>query len=368
LLIAILPVCDRSIEALMNPELTICSVSYKSRPYLESNWRITQALNPNIDYEWLLCENSPPEETYCFSVSDLRFQVEMGPMPQDHGKATGSYHHAAGLNQLLQKVNTRFLLVLDPDFYIIRPNWIADTLNYMQDKSLSFFGAPWYPGYVSKYRYFPCVHCMFIDLDRIEKSMLDFNPCIEEQKKQKAIPGLILPETEKQIPFYFWPLMKLLSKGDEARENILFKKRRFIGTSLDTGYRIYGRFHNAPEHKQECLIPAFYPKIDSRYLKRKTARRLNRLMPEHLSYIPKKRASYTKTHFRSVFFPDLARLGWDEFFWQEVPFGFHIRNTLKERFANSGPSEQMELLATILPDLLPSLPIQGVLEEGTLVG
>ena len=73
-------------------------------------------------------------------------------------------------------VTTRFLLILDPDFFIVRRDWIADCLAHMQAHELSFFGAAHHPRRPTKFRYFPSVMCTFVDLSRVDRHDLDFNP------------------------------------------------------------------------------------------------------------------------------------------------------------------------------------------------
>ncbi len=80
------------------------------------------------------------------------------------GKYLGSYHHAAGLNRALERVATRYALVIDPDFYVVRPGWIAEVLAHVRAEDLAAFGAPWNPRWYQKFRYFPCTHFMVLDL------------------------------------------------------------------------------------------------------------------------------------------------------------------------------------------------------------
>ena len=51
---------------------------------------------------------------------------------------------------------------------------------------LAVFGAPWHPRWVYKNRYFPCVHCMFVDLDRVSIDALDFEPDYDDHPGSRA--------------------------------------------------------------------------------------------------------------------------------------------------------------------------------------
>lgn len=315
----------------MSADLTICTVSYESGPYIGPNLALTERLNPDMNpHHWLICENSPASSPYRFSSSERENVILVeGLQAEDYGKATGSYHHAAGLARLLPLVKTRFLLVLDPDFFIIYPHWISAVLSYMEQNGLSFFGAPWHASYITKYRYFPCVHCVFIDLSKVDITTLDFRPAFDEA----------MPEPT-EIPFLLKPFLTLLTKNQPERQRFLIDKRQTVGSSPDTGYRIYRQYAKDQKHRHACLTPAFNPAQDSKYLRNKTNRFLERLCPETLSYAPKRKDSYTPRHFRDVGGLDAGQWGWDEFFWQEHPFGFHIRNYLKTKHSVSTVGDQ----------------------------
>ena len=65
--------------------LTICSVSYNSRPWLEINLDLAHRLNRHIDLIWLVAENSPVGSPLQVGSDSERFQVMQhssnAPMP-----------------------------------------------------------------------------------------------------------------------------------------------------------------------------------------------------------------------------------------------------------------------------------------------
>ncbi len=89
----------------------------------------------------------------------------------------GSYHHALALNKACKsgKLTSRFVLFLDPDFFIV-PS-LEDCINYMLSNDLAFFGAP-YMLEAGKKRIqgFPVAFCMFIDTSKVPITQLDFTP------------------------------------------------------------------------------------------------------------------------------------------------------------------------------------------------
>lgn len=144
--------------------LTICSVSYYSKPYLE--------LNQNIlgkEYPWLIVQNDTEE-----NLPDS-FVVEKGEnaVKGAGNIGYGSFSHASGLNYLIRQVKTRYALLVDPDFFIFRP--LAQILEHMDKHGLEFFGAPYFPSERKRVFEFPTAFCMFIDLSKVGNE-LDFTP------------------------------------------------------------------------------------------------------------------------------------------------------------------------------------------------
>ena len=82
-------------------------------------------------------------------------------------KALASYHHAFGLELGVREAKTRFVVIIDPDFFVIQPDWINRIVGHMTEKKLAVFGASWNPAWYQKLRDFPCSHLMIIDRERV---------------------------------------------------------------------------------------------------------------------------------------------------------------------------------------------------------
>lgn len=181
-------------------DLTVCSVSYDSFDYLNLNTNLT--IPHGID--WVVALNKQKERPSLF-VRSVPGVPEPTDVPEGFvGKA--SYHHAAALNMLCQtqEFKTRYVLFLDPDFFIVpRLDYILD---YMRGGDLSFFGAPYYleEGKVRVYD-FPVAYCMFVDSTKVDIKGLDFT----------------------------------------------------VTPNRDTGYKIYEKYKFSPEHKYEAVLPHY---------------------------------------------------------------------------------------------------------------
>ncbi len=281
------------------PELTLCTVSYESAEWLRLNLDLVKQLNPGVRFHWLVAENSPPGSSGRLYRCEPGFEVFDGAEYEDRRYGSASYHHAAGLNVITRIASTRYLLILDPDFFIIRRNWIKDVIAYMRSRDVAILGAPWHPKRSSKFRYFPCAHCTFIDLHKIHRDRLDFSP---DYEGDPAWLGL------REHPG---------SRLNAVIARLTLARRRRVGRARDTGWRLLHYHREHPSVKVECFQPVFKPRV--------VRRMLDLFFPDHLSLTPKRRGYFSKTGFAVHGFPDVQSNGWEEFLWNREPFGFHVR-------------------------------------------
>lgn len=272
-------------------KLTLVSVKYGSNDWLLANIKLSQALNPNQPYEWLVVNNDD-DATFTEQARAVRVLPGVKKTPSTD---RGSYHHAAAIMSALPEVKTRFLLLLDHDFFVIRANWMLEILTHMQVKKLAFFGSTWHPKWSYQYRYFPSVHFMLIDLDQIPLEKLDFLPDIGGGWWDNLISYKKLP-----IPKFM-------------RQSLQ------VGQFRDTGFRVRQAFGDA---KFECLIPHYDPELATL---EPLQRLMTRVLPDQFNLIPQRTSSYTTKSFLQGMSEYAYEQQWEEFFWQTQPFGFHLR-------------------------------------------
>lgn len=230
------------------------------------------------------------------------------------------------MNKAVRLVNTRFVLVLDPDFYIVSEEWAARVINYMLEKDLAFLGAPWHPKWYYKLRYFPCGHCLFIDLARISKDELDFTPG-QEINAQDSLPPFQLSTMLNGSSWDSMPPRVITALKAVSG----FNARQAIGKSQDTGYNVYCRYGLDGKFGLECFIPVYRPEVDYQASPRWANQLLDKFLPDRWSYTPKRQGYYVRQGFREMGFVDVARYGWEEFIWQKKPFGFHLRGMVNRQ-------------------------------------
>ncbi len=284
--------------------LSIISVKYGSSQWLEKNLELVQKLNPNHSPQWLIVNND--------NDSGFRSSYQILPaVAREQHNDKGSYHHAAAIMSALPEVKTRFLLVLDHDFYILRQNWITTVTQQMMARDLAFFGSVWHPKWTYQYRYFPSVHCFFVDLEKVAITDLNFLPAMGTHWLDNIIshPALPLPKN--------------------------WRTRLQIGQFRDTGWRIYQRFK---KYRFESLIPHLNATAP-------------RFIPERLSLIPTKANAFTRASFLAQDSSFAYQNGWEEFFWQDQPFAFHLR-----RVGRNPQTDEYHELCRLLECYQPTIP------------
>lgn len=341
---------------MISDRITICTVSFNNASLLDLNLTLTRELNPAAGFRWLVVDNN-----HDFPKHEARdFEIITGDPCINQGKLRGSYHHAQALNKALEYVDTPYVLVLDPDFFIFRKNWIADVLAHMESHNLSFWGAPYYPDLNWKRRYFPTVSCMLIDLEKVKKSELDFTPELDEYHtllgfSTPALLGVLMGSTPPQVKDVKRSILVEIARVVLRNRLVasplskMFPKRIYPNTdvSRDTGFKIQNSFGKDRRSRVETLQPSYendlFTKKNS-FLMNLFARMYFLLVPENLSIYPKRRDYTTPARFADFgLFNARGEFGWEEFFWKDEPFAMHIKGGTR-KFEEVGYEKLRDIL------------------------
>ena len=306
------------------PPFTICSVyhSAEAKKELEANYELTRRMNPGVSFEWLAADNTQEEVG---KLDERKFKVYEGAGEKtwEYKSGWASWRHATALHALLPHIKTRFFLILDPDFYIIRPNWIQVVLAYMEEEGAAFFGSVMHPRYYSKFRYFPSTHCFFGDRSRVALEEMNFMP--GENFGEKHPPSRFL----RAIAHMPRVLQRILL-------TITFQDRKFIGDSRDTAYLLFKKFYGNSSIRYQLLTPVYTPWRDLHFpanLFYLPNRFIELFLPDRLCFIPKQKGYFVRQGFREYGAPDIRAIQphWEEYMWQSKPFGLHLRGTRSKK-------------------------------------
>lgn len=288
---------------------------------LARNRALAERLNPSAGATWRVVRNQPldpADEPWLADGWELRDGGALPPTAPARHDAR-SRHHALGLAAASTGIRTRWALFLDADCFIVRPRWMHDVLEHMERQGLAFFGVPYHPRQPSKLRYFPCAVCLFVDTAQADPAGFDWTP---------GDP----PSAVRGADRVWAPVLRRLGAEDRLR----------FGTSRDTGYAVYTR-HAHVAH--EAVVPVLRPDDLRSYHRHPRQLALEKLLPDRLCVLPKRRGGFTDRGFAWHGLPDAATLGCEEYMWRDAPFALHLRGGSPE--LRRDPTDLIERLAPV---------------------
>lgn len=297
------------------PAVTICTVACNNAGFIRHNIALTRTTSGQVPVRWVIAENSPAD-----SKQRLEGPIEAALIiAGEPGQHTPAYQHSLALHQAIACCQTRFLLVLDADFYIVRQNWAMDMIRYMDHHELAMLGVPWHPKRSEHYRYFPAVHCTMFDTERMAKTKIDLRPDYPDGAQDPDWPSGYDIDRD-----YFtrtrWA--KLIAQLPP------FKARRRCYT--DAGSRLYKQYMQNSRYRFRLIDAVYDASVHRRQLNWKE-RWLEKLLPDELCYIPKYYAHTSDKSFLAKFASGPISQEWDEFIWLNKPFGFHVHSSVNNQ-------------------------------------
>lgn len=309
-------------------QLTICSAYHTlERKYLlEIQWDLINKLNSRKDWIWIAADNTPSGLSEHDALDSSTFIVIKGVSPRKiippnaPKHYQGAYHYGEAVNKMIKEVSTRFLLVLDNDFFVVRPEWITEVLDHMQKNNLAFFGVPWNARRPGPYRYFPAIHCFFVDLKKIPKETLDFNPFFDDDPLSMPLFRKLENRFSFSFPYRIRKILKTLSIAD---------RKTHIGSYRDVAYDIFRRYGNKPGIRYGSTSTVFDPdtQMGAPSMRSRWNRFVEIFLPDRVCFLPKRRGYYTNIGFRELGYFDVRGTNprREEFVWKGKLFGFHLR-------------------------------------------
>lgn len=346
-------------------------VVQKHYEYIRHQIGLFDRFNAKELWQMTVVDNSTIRQSELL-INDTRCKIVAG-VPSDPHKpqnCRASYQHAAALNRYIKVVDTRFLLILDPDFFVIYRNWIRESIDHMLKNKLCFFGAPWHPRWYSKYRSYPAVHFLLIDRERINTDKLDFMPAIIEAPAigdrwlKKSIKSPETIGTFRQTAFV--SQVSKISSGWGWILNILYNSlplllsRHRIHSSKDTGWRLWHDFGRKKKYSANIILPVFDIKRDltkPRHLQTTWGRRLERLFPSRWSFLPAPGTYVTPKRAVGFKLPEFKVLKPECFVWRGAPFAFHLRLHVRNKNDCADDTHNHECMLNDLFEKLNELPI-----------
>ena len=311
-------------------EITICTVCTNDELLIQKNIALISKLNKNINIKWIICFNKKINKDSLFKNHGAEIKYVEG-VDKDHIGSI-ALNHSIGLNITKKFIDSRFVIFIDPDFFLLRDNSILELIKYLQKNKLSFLGAPWHPKWHTKYRYFPCSHFLIVDTNTIDLENFDFRPINIVWDKKFSFYNRYI-NNKKSI------ILKAINKVFRFN-NFLFynflerKKNTFDG---DTSHRIFLNLHKNI-YKYEIFSVCFNINNDWLLpLNWKINYFIEKILPESLCFFPKNKNFII---FNSEFGNYLSKLSYEGFYWQNKVLGFHIRGHPKRMLKDRDKDEE----------------------------
>jgi len=287
-------------------DITICTCQYMSYDLLAKNYDLVNDINPEVN--WLVMHNKPEDDRRLKKKNvrtidiDLTFDevVDKNDLETQEAYRISkvgkfSYHHGMTLNESVKYVDTRFALILDPDFFFV-PN-LNTILQHVIDKDLSFFGAP-YPLWCDKRFFdFPTVFFMLIDTEKVRLKDLDFRP-----------------------------------RSDD------------VNLDKDTGWRVYEKFYDSPSHKHDTVL---YSNAGGGGWPRQPNKKSKDDHPNNAN-CKKSKATIQNTY--DIQIPLKEHI--DIYFWKDRLFSMHARSKPHRVAANPTNIERIKRSLKFIPDTI----------------
>lgn len=235
-----------------------------------------------------------------------------------------SLHHSAALNLLLREVQTRYLLIIDPDFFALIPQWISTFIDQIQNTKVGIIGAPRNPKWFMTQRSCPSVYFLLVDRTAIDITQIDFSP---EDWIDPSIPNRAAPDILNRLKIV---LKKILIPLDGLLWGLY--NRKYIGDARDTGSGL-DAIIKSRGLKYHRLTPVFRPQ-DDLPLPSFWWRFGDILYPESKRFVPRKTNFFSTRGFREMNSTDFRSLGCEEYLWEGHPFGVHFRGHPKRNDPN----------------------------------
>lgn len=337
-------------------DLTIVTVSFRTARILQKNLALARTLNPHSRFWWIVVENSGDAEEREELEAAEGFVLVSGPTltPEERMSVHyGSFHHAKALNIGFAYALTNRVLSLDPDCFIVLPEWIDRVSRLMDQEGYIFWGTPYHPERLDSfnvfgrtYMYFPTAICMFVDRARLQAEHhfeLDFSPPLHGKATSLAywagLKELLNGRVNGKKVGRLWSWCELIRafgvKG--VLDALRLKSPKWIpDRRIDVGHRLYTLYHRRCRYGYTSIYyPRGFPPL---------FRLWKALIPQAVCGFPKKKGHWRKVAFSKAAGELWGQGRWEQFYMGEKPFALHIG-----KVTYAGNEVDIDVMASLLP-------------------
>lgn len=167
---------------------TVGIVNYKSFSYMEHQLKILYEFNDPADFDLIIVDNSEPLEKEILEelakpyASHKNLSIIANDSNSAQFKLRTSSQHGEGLNIILEKSNSKYLLVHDPDFFWTKKDYLKLMEKELENGAL-VIGAPYSVPIKTGHPNFPSAFGCAYNLLKVKEDNLNFDSGINDEEK-----------------------------------------------------------------------------------------------------------------------------------------------------------------------------------------
>ena len=143
-------------------DVTVVTCAMKfHEPFLRANYKLLREFSKDI--RWIVINNDDGELDFKSNITkDSRLEIQKGPtIDLSYGLVSIGVHHAKALEMASQQVLTSNILILDPDFVILKWELIMKHFMNLSTGKTVLVGTPWFPTWYRKIVFSLAPHLVF---------------------------------------------------------------------------------------------------------------------------------------------------------------------------------------------------------------
>ncbi|MFX0132291.1 MAG: glycosyltransferase family 2 protein [Candidatus Hodarchaeota archaeon] len=160
----------------MSKDITICMVHHNDSDFLINTLYCLKKITKN-NYKVIIRDNNSTIEEYLKLKKKINEYPNVKLYRVNNFNYTTSMAHGIALNELVTRIDTKFGVIMDPDFTFLHKHWDEILISKLNEKCpIIGTQAPLRPGPLQQPRDFPIVHGILFDNEIIKKFKIDFRP------------------------------------------------------------------------------------------------------------------------------------------------------------------------------------------------
>jgi len=157
----------------INDLITICIVNYNSSDFIINTLYCLKKLTKN-QYKVIIRDNNSDKADFLYLKKEIKNFPNVELYRIENFKEIGSIAHGIAINDLINKINTKYGVILDADCTFLIKNWDEYLINQINEE-YPIIGTQAVPGYYSKRASdFPLAFAVLFRTDILKKLNIDF--------------------------------------------------------------------------------------------------------------------------------------------------------------------------------------------------